>query len=131
MAAIVGYNGSVKLGATGGTDVVANIQNWELPLAADQYDVSVLGLGWKQYLPGLNGAVGKASSFFDTSDTSGQVALMNAQLNGTLLTINLYVDDTHYFSGSAYVSQLDIKDPVNNVITADYTLQFTGAITYS
>jgi predicted secreted protein len=127
MAAIAGFNGSVSQG----TNTVANVQSWELPLAAGMYDVSVMGTSWQQYIPGLNGAKGKISGFFDTTDTNGQVALLNAELNGTLMTLKLYVSATHYFSGSAYISDVDVKTPVNAPVTADFSAQFTGAISYT
>lgn len=125
---LAGYGGSLSVGA----NTAANISSWEVPLAADQYDVSALGLGWKAYLPGLNGALAKVNAFFDPTDTTGQVALLNAWLNGTLVAVKFNIPGgTHYFSGSAYIKQVDVKNPVNNVVTADYDVQLTGQVSYT
>lgn len=125
---LAGFGGSVTIGSS----VAANISSWEAPLASDEYDTSSLGLGWKQYLPGLNGALVKVNAFFDPADTNGQVAMLNAWLNGTLITVKLNIGNSgHFFSGSAYIKQVDVKNPVNNVVTGDYDIQMTGQISYT
>ncbi len=130
MAAIVGYAGNVKVGS----NAVASVKQWELPLAADKYDVTGLGLaapGWKSYLAGLTGAEAKVDVFLDPTDTNGQVAIQSAILAGTSITLNLYTTSSHYFGGTAYVTGMDIKTPVNGPIEAALTCIFSGAITYT
>jgi Phage tail tube protein len=133
MAALVGYAGSVKVGST----QAANIKQWELPLLADKYDVTPLNIaapGWKSYLPGLTGSEAKIDVFFDTTDTNGQVALQSAILNGTSVTLALQLTSSashNYYSGTAYVTGLDIKVPVNGPIEASLTCIYTGAITFT
>lgn len=130
--AVAGYGGNVKIGA----NTVANVKQWELPLAADLYDVSVLGNQWKQYTAGLLGSDAKIDVFLDLTDTNGQVAIQTAMLTGatvslTLTTSNAGSATTHTYAGTAYVKGIDIKDPVNAPEEASLTLTFTGAITYS
>lgn len=130
-SAVAGYGGSVKVGAA----TVANVKSWELPLAADLYDTSVLGSQWKQYTPGLLGSDAKIDVFFDLTDTAGQVALQTAFLTGasvslSLLTSNASGATQHTYSGTAFIKSLDIKDVVNGAEEASLTLAFTGAITY-
>lgn len=131
MAAIAGFGGKLMLGASGGTNTVASVKDWEIPLAADMYDVSALGSQWKAYIPGLTGAMAKCSVFYDPTDTNGQVALQNALLNGTTVTANFYVNATHYYSATAYVKQIDIKDVVNTTVDSAIDLQLTGTISYT
>ena len=130
MAAIVGYAGNVKISST----AVASVKQWELPLAADKYDVTSLGAaapGWKSYLAGLTGAEAKVDVFLDPTDSTGQIALQNAILNGTTVTLNLYTTASHFFGGTANVFGMDIKTPVNGPIEAALTCCYTGAITYT
>lgn len=130
MAAIVGYAGAVKVGA----NAVASVKQWELPLLADKYDVTSLGVaapGWKSYLAGLTGAEAKVDVFLDPTDTNGQIALQNAILNGTSVTLNLYTTASHFFGGTAFVVGMDIKAPVNGPIEAALTAVFSGAISYT
>lgn len=125
--AIVGYNGNVKIGAT----AVLNVKQWEMPLAADMYDVSVLGNQWKQYLPGLTGSEAKIDVFLDPTDSTGQIALQNAILNNTSVALNLYTTSAHFYGGTAFVKGLDIKDPVNAPVEANFTAVFSGTISYT
>lgn len=130
--AVAGYGGSVKIGA----NTVANVTQWELPLAADLYDVSVLGNQWKQYIAGLLGSDAKIDVKFDLTDTTGQVAIQTAMLAGTSVSLTLTTSNAngataHTYSGTAFVKGIDIKDPVNAPEEASLTLTFTGAITYS
>ena len=133
MAAIVGYLGQVGVGSA----TAANIKQWELPLAADKYEVTPINIaapGWKQYLPGLTGSEAKIDVFFDTTDTNGQVALQNAILNGTSVTLKLFLTAStshNYYSGTAYVTGLDVKTPVNGAVEAAITAIFSGAITFT
>lgn len=129
MAALVGYGGSVALAS----NAVARLKQWEAPLQRDLYDVTEFGDQWKDYLPGLAGSEPKLDGFFDPGDTNGQVALVNAWLNGTSVTLNLSLEASppHAFSGTAYVKELDIKTPVNGPIEFKATMAYTGAITYS
>lgn len=130
--AVAGYGGECKIGA----NVVANVKQWELPLAADLYDTSTLGSQWKAYTPGLIGSDAKIDVFLDLTDTNGQVAIQTAILNGTSVTLNLLTSTAggatqHTYSGTAFVKGIDIKDPVNAPEEASLTLTFSGAISYT
>lgn len=131
MTAIAGFGGSIKLGGTGGTNTVVSVKDWDLPLAADMADVSALGSQWKAYLSLLTGALAKVNAFFDPTDTNGQMALQNALLNGTTVIVNLYVTASHYYSGTAYIKQIDIKAAVNATVDVALDIQFTGQISYT
>lgn len=130
--AVAGYGGSVKIS----TNTVAQVKQWELPLAADLYDTSVLGVQWKQYISGLLGSDAKVDVFFDLTDTNGQVAIQTAFLAGTSVSLSLLTSTAggatqHTYSGTAFVKGIDIKDPVNAPEEASLTLTFSGAITYA
>lgn len=130
--AIAGYGGTVKIG----TNVLAQVKQWELPLAADLYDTSSLGAQWKTYVPGLLGAEAKIDVFLDLTDTNGQVALQTAILNSTSITLNLLTSTAggataHTYTGTAYVKGIDIKDPVNAPEEASLTVAYSGTVSYS
>jgi hypothetical protein len=131
MAAIVGYAGSVKVGASGGTSSVAQLNTWEMPLGADLYDVTVFGDQWKDYLPGLVGSDIKIDGFLDPTDSTGQVLWQTGILTGASILPNLYTTVSHYFSGTAYMKTLDIKTPVNAPIALSITATFSGQISYT
>lgn len=128
MAAIAGKGGSAKIGA----NTIAEVTSWSMDISADMLDSTSLGDDWREFIAGLNGATGTVEVKWDIpNDANGQTALQNALLNGTTVTLNLYVNATNYYSGSAYVSSLSVEDPVEDLVTATFEAQFTGAVTYN
>lgn len=128
MAAIAGKGGSAKIGA----NTIAEVTSWSLDISSDMLDSTSLGDNWREFIAGLKGATGSVEVKWDIpNDTNGQTALQNAILNGTTVTLNLYVNATKYYSGSAYISGLNVEDPVEDLVTATFDAQFTGAVTYN
>lgn len=128
MAAIAGKGGSAKIGA----NAIAEVTSWSMDISADMLDSTSLGDSWREFVAGLNGATGSVEVKWDIpNDADGQTALQNAILNGTTVTLNLYVNASNYYSGSAYVSSLSVEDPVEDLVTATFEAQFTGEVTYN
>ncbi len=129
MAALHGKAGNVKIGA----NTVAEIDSWELDVDRATFDTTKFNLGnnWKTFLPGLVGAVGKLSGRLDMTDTNGQVAMFNSFTSDTPLSLTLYLDATHNFAVSAFITKLAAKTPVSALETGDWDFQVTGAATYS
>lgn len=130
--AISGYGGIAKVGA----NTIAQVKQWELPLAADLYDTSSLGSQWKTYVPGLLGAEAKLDLFLDLTDTQGQVALQGAILGSTSITLNLVTSNAggataHTYTGTAFVKSWDVKDPVNAPEEVSATVTYSGQISFS
>jgi predicted secreted protein len=127
MAATAGKGGKLVIGAADGV----NIASWSLSLDADMLETTALGDDWKEFLAGLNGWTVSVEAHFDKADTTGQIAIQNAILAGTSLSVKLYVDDTNYYSGTVYVSNQSINDSVSDLVTASYSLQGSGALSYA
>lgn len=128
MAAIAGKGGSAKIGA----NTIAEVTSWTMDIAIDMLDSTSLGDSWREFIAGLAGATGSVEVKWDIpNDANGQTALQTAALAGTTVTLNLYVNATNYYSGSAYVSNLNVSDPVEDLVTATFDMQFTGAVTYN
>lgn len=127
MAALAGTGGSVKLGS----NTVAEIGEWSLDIGLDTNEVSAFGDSWKRFITGLKGWTGSATGRFDQTDTNGQVALQNALLNGTTVSIRLYVNATNYYSGTAYITQESPKASVGGTVDVDFSFTGTGALSYT
>jgi len=126
--ALAGKNGKVMIS----TDIVTEIKNWSLDLDSDTLETTSFGDEWKEYISGLKEwSASSEGSWNISADTSGQKALQDAYLNGTSVTLKLYVDDIHYYSGSAYISSLSIEDPVEDAVNISFEFQGTGALTYN
>ena len=61
MAALVGYNGAVKIGA----NTVALMDSWELSPTANVMDITSFGDSWKVKLSGLKDWTAKVSGQYD------------------------------------------------------------------
>ncbi|MBW2672581.1 MAG: hypothetical protein JRD89_04080 [Deltaproteobacteria bacterium] len=123
--AIAGMGGSVYLD----TNKVAEIKSWSLDLGADDIETTSFdSAGWKEYLAGLKEWSGSFEGNFEPTDTTGQVALINAWVNGTSVTLDLKIDATKKFSGSAFVKP-SIEMPVDDKGGFSCDFQGTGQLT--
>lgn len=127
MAALVGFNGNVKIG----TATVALMDSWELSPTANIYDITSFNDAWKTKLGGLKDWTAKASGKYDLTDTNGQNAIWTAFINGTTVSLELDVDGTHKFTGTAFVKSPPIKVGVDAAETIEFDFEGSGAITYA
>lgn len=122
--AIAGKNGKVVLGSSS-SDKVVGIKNWSLELSLDTLETTALGDDWKKYITGLKEWTASSEGDYGVpTDTAGQQALQTAFLNGDVVTLKLYVDDSNYYTGEAFINSLSIEDPVDDVVSI--SIEFTG-----
>jgi len=123
--AIAGKSGKVTIG-TDDPATVVGIKNWSLELSLDTLETTALGDEWKNFITGLKEWSASSEGDYEVgTDTNGQKALQDAYLSGDTVDIKLYVDDTHYYSGEAYINSLSVEDPVDDVI--NISIEFTGS----
>lgn len=123
--AIAGKDGSVYIGA----NKVAEINSWSLDLGADDIDITSFdSAGWKEFLAGLKEWSGSFEGNFVPTDTNGQVALINAWINGESVSLELRIDATKKFSGNAFVKP-SIEMPVDDKGSFSCDFQGTGQLT--
>lgn len=123
--AIAGKEGSVYIGA----NKVAEINTWSLDLGADDIEITSFDSnGWKEYLAGLKEWSGSFEGNFKPTDTNGQVALINAWVAGNSVSLELRIDATKKFSGSAFVKP-SIEMPVDDKGGFSCDFQGTGELT--
>lgn len=128
--AVAGKNGKVVVGASASKKVVG-IKNWSLELSLDTLETTSLGDDWKNYITGLKEWSASSEGDYEVPvDTEGQKALQDAFLNGTTVTVKLYVDGTNYYQGEAYINSLSIEDPVDDVVSISIEFTGTGALTF-
>lgn len=126
--ALAGKGGSVKIG----TNVVAEIKSWSLDIGADNLDKTALGDNWKSFLQGLKEWSATAEgNWVISTDTNGQKAIQDAYLAGNTVTLNLYVNATNYYSGTALISSISVETGVEDLVTVSFEFQGVGALTFA
>lgn len=96
MAVQVGKDAKVALGSA----TVAEMGTWSIDgIQTDEFDASAFGDEWKQYEYGMkDGGTVSFNGHYDPADTTGQRALMQANLyNSALTDLKLFINDTSYF----------------------------------
>ena len=127
--AVAGKNGKVVIGESA-TKKVVGIKNWSLELSLDTLETTALGDDWKNYITGLKEWSASSEGDYEVPvDADGQQALQDAFLNGTTVTVKLYVDGTNYYKGEAFINSLSIEDPVDDVVSISIEFTGTGALT--
>ena len=128
--AVAGKGGKVVIG-DGAAKKVVGIKSWSLELSLDTLETTALGDDWKNYITGLKEWSASSEGDYEVPvDTEGQKALQDAFLNGTTVTVKLYVDGTNYYQGEAYINSLSIEDPVDDVVSISIEFTGTGALTF-
>lgn len=127
--ALAGKGGSVFIPGTP-TVPVANIHQWTLSVDAGNYDASVLGDSWRHFIPGLRGWNGTINGYWDVDlDTTGQQQLHSALLNSNSVICVFQLNPARgQYEGTVNITTFAITDPVDGIITLDFTFVGTGSL---
>jgi len=128
MTAKAGKKGKVEVGA----NQVAEITGWNADISADLEETTPLGKDWKEHIATLLGGEGSAEgNWAIDSDANGQAALQTALLGSTEVALKLYVDETHYYSGQAFISNMSVGVEAGGKVEVSFDFTFNGAVSYN
>lgn len=130
MAIVTGSNSKVMIGA----NTIGSITSVSFSPEAEMNDVTALQDTAKKVLPGTMTFSGSVTCKLDTADTNGQVALINAFVNGTQLTFKIYTDVTgnHYWTGNGYIKSMPHKIAGGKAVTeVEFQYESDGTWTYA
>ena len=126
MAVIKGNAGALKLA----TNTVAEMRDWTLEVSQEFVETTAFGDLMREQTATFASWSATASGSYDISDTNGQLALQTAWLAGSTTTPRFYVDNSHYYSGLAYVNA-SISAAVDGVVTISYSFTSAGTLSYT
>jgi len=121
MAVYKGYSGNIKVG----TSTIGEMSEWTLDVSADIVDTSAFGDEWKKKTSTQKDWTGSCTGRLDPGD-AGQTALAI----GSEVTLNFYVDATHYFSGAAVVESISRSAAVADLVTVTFNFTGNGELSY-
>jgi hypothetical protein len=134
MASTAGRLGKIRIGGT----AVVKIKNWTLDIDRGVLNDSELGVGWEENISGIGSWTGSFESAIDPGDTGGQLALINALLNGTATSgIEFITDDSPMtgskkgFTGNCLVNTLGVGVAYDEIESGSFSITGNGAIAYS
>lgn len=120
--ALAGKNGKVMVGAT----TVAELDEWNYNPTMDLIEKTPFLNNSKTRQATLNDSSGSFKGRHDMTDTNGQVALHNAMVAGTLVSLKLYVNATNFYSGSAFIKGKPTKFSVGGLGEVQFDFQGDG-----
>jgi len=129
---------TVKLGANN----IVGMGTYSLSgIASDQLESTSFGDEWKTYEFGLkDGGTVSFNGHYDPADSTGQQALISANVEATdLTTLRFYVDDTSYFEAcqtTGYLSPTtttgaSTEESLLNITSIDIGADKSGLMTIS
>ena len=128
MANIVGKNGVVKGGTAGSESAIGEVTGFSINQTADTIETSTMGSGDRTYVSSLK-------SFSGSVDVLHSVASGDNQSEfavGSSLQLELYPNGTasgeKYFEGTVLCTGKDVTSTFNDMVTATYSFQGTGAL---
>jgi predicted secreted protein len=127
--AISGYGGKVRVGAA----TVSEIGNWQLDIDAEMLDkTNFQSNGWKEFIAGLKEWTGSFEGTWNVAgDATGQKALQDALLGGTTVSLELFVNATNKYSGTAFISSQSVETPTDDMVSISFDYQGTAALSYA
>lgn len=116
-----------------GTDVVASLKNVADALTGDSLDTTTFDSSCtREFIAGLRSGTIDISGDYDSTDTTGQVAMLTAFLAGTTLETSqkpkILWDGTNGLTADAIITAYNVEAAVDGIVTFSATLQLTGTI---
>lgn len=126
MANHTGNEGTVHIG----TNPIAELRSWEFTEEANTIDDTTLNDTWETHRNGTQRWSGRATAFWDESDTNGQEGINL----GTDVTLKFYPEGATtgdiFWSGTASPTRITRRaSGPNGMVEVDFEFLGTGALT--
>lgn len=123
-----GLTASLKIGAsTGTTEVLAYVSGVDLSLEKEIIEILQFGAEFKEKVPAIKDWSASIEGTLAISSTGTQKQLYDAFSSGELITIEIYLDESTFFSGAGYVSSFSLSAAPDDKITLSSELAGSGA----
>lgn len=128
----LGRNFLIQLNISGGWNTVGGLRATAVNLGSVVVDTtSTRSGGWRQILNDCgNQTVTITGSGVFKNSTADQY-IRSAFFNPNLQPLRVIQDDGHYYSGNFKVSKIQYQGAYNDTLLYDYTLESSGAVSYT
>ena len=138
MPALSGKVGKIQFKAATKT---LGIRGWTFDMDTNMTEVTSWTTGteqWRSFVPGLTGAVGTFTGFFDSSSTGQENMRIAAGLSTDVValttgTMQLYTDRGagEHLSASIFFTGQSFAADIDGTVTYDGTFRVNGAVTWA
>lgn len=124
-----GLTAKVKLGKDGSAKVLAYISGVNLNLSKDIIEILQFGAQYKEKVPAIKDWSASVNGTVALAQGSTQKELYDAFESGNPIDLGIFLDDTTYFQGTAYVQSFEIEAAPDDKISLTCELSGSGATT--
>jgi len=124
-APFTGLTASISIGAT--PTVLCYISGVDLTLEREIIEIIAFGMYYKEKVPAIKNWSASVDGTVAFAANNSQEALYNAFDNNTLLDVKISLDTTTYFTGKAYVENLNISVAADDKASLTCDLAGSGA----
>lgn len=112
-----------------GENTVGYISNWSVEETRDTIEVTQIGQKNKEIYPTLCYWTASAEGTADYASDGSQKALRDAMIGGQAVQVKFYLNETDYFSGTAYVTAFSTDISAEDKGNVSISLTGSGALT--
>lgn len=116
---------------TKGGNPIAYLSGFDLTLDQTIIDILQFGATYKEKVPAIRDWTGSVDGTAAFAADGSQNDLIDAAQNGTALTIGIYLDDDTYFTGTAYISSVNINGAPDDKINITAEFSGSGAVVFT
>ncbi len=128
MAVQAGSNSKVMIGA----NTVLKVKKVDFKPDCELPSLLSLNETWDTKLVGTKKIAGTITCYLDPTDTTGQMALQSAFINGSTVTPKIYVSATNYWTGNAFIKGISVSIGAGGTPTeVSFDFESDGAWTYT
>ena len=131
--ALTGEKGAIKLKGSSTSTIVKKMNKWEITVSVETVDTSTFDSnGWAENATSLKSWEITLEGILDTTDTTGQQALLNSLLNREPVDVELFVDkssETADYTGKILVTEYSTGAALKDALAVSISGIGSGALT--
>ena len=129
MALYSGVTGNIKITPEGGTaTTLVHMSNWSVEVSKDIIEVVSFGNTYKEKVPSIKDWSASSDGTTDFASAGGQAMLLEAFENGKPVEAAFYLNDTTFFTGTAFIESLSIELAADGASTISISLAGSNAV---
>jgi len=124
MGVLTGSDGQLKHNNA----VVAKCRNWSLTISRNSVETTTLGADDRSYTPGIKGATGSASLFYDPDDTN-TVNFLKTIMSNTSESVEFVLDKVNgqKVGGNGFITSISPSVSVGEAQACEIAFQLSGS----